>query len=103
MKERIRTFAVTLAVALTTALGASPASAWNCPVQIKSAEDTIKKAEAMKLTPEGRDLIDKAKKLVAEAKEHHTNARTKAEHANAMWKAKAAQAQAESAAAIATP
>ena len=91
------------ALASVTALGAAPAAAWNCPVQIKAAEDTIKKAEAMKLTPEGRDLVDKAKKLVAEAKEHHTNARTKVEHANAMWKAKAAQAQAESAAALATP
>ena len=42
------------ACAVVVALSASPAAAWNCPVQIKSAEDTIKKAEAMKLTPEGR-------------------------------------------------
>ena len=103
MSQRILIFAMAFAVALATVVAASPAFAWNCPVQIKSAEDTIKKAEAMKLTPEGRDLIDKAKKLVADAKEHHTSARTKAEHANAMWKAKAAQAQAESAAALATP
>lgn len=103
MKRPILTLAMAFAVASATVLGASPAAAWNCPVQIKAAEDTIKKAEAMKLTPDGRDLIDKAKKLVAEAKEHHTNARTKVEHANAMWKAKAAQAQAESAAALATP
>jgi len=93
MKRSVLTLAMAFAVASATALGASPAAAWNCPVQIKSAEDTIKKAEAMKLTPEGRDLIDKAKKLVAEAKENHSNARTKVEHANAMWKAKAAQAQ----------
>ena len=39
--------------ALTLGLTAGPAFAWNCPVQIKSAEDAIKKAEAMKLTPEG--------------------------------------------------
>ena len=102
MKYRI-VLAMSFALASATMLGASPAAAWTCPVHIKSAEDTIKKAEAMKLTPEGRDLIDKAKKLVAEAKEHHTSARTKAEHANAMWKGKAAQAQAESAAALATP
>ena len=57
----------------------------------------------MKLTPETLDLLDQAKKLVAEAKAHHTDAKAKIDHANAMWKAKAAQAQAESAAALSTP
>jgi hypothetical protein len=67
---------------VTVALSTLPAAAWNCPVQIKSAEDAIKKAEAMKLSADAKAKID---------------------HANAMWKARAAQAQAEAAAAISTP
>ena len=47
--------------------------------------------------------MDEAKKLVAESRKHHTEAKTKVDHAHAIWKAKAAQAQAESAAAISTP
>jgi len=89
--------------ALVLALGSSPALAWNCPVQIKAAEDAIKKAEAMKLGPEAKVLVEDAKKMVAEAKKHHTDAKAKIDHANAMWKAKAALAQAEAAAAISTP
>src|SRR5262249_25493387 len=92
-----------LGLALALSVGASPALAWNCPVQIKSAEDAIKKAEAMKLTPEAKALVELAKKTVADAKREHIDATTKAGHANAMWKAKAAQAQAESAAALSTP
>jgi hypothetical protein len=103
MERWILTFVMACAVASATALGTAPAAAWNCPVQIKAAEDTIKKVEAMKMTHEARALVDQAKKLVAEAKANHTEARTKADHANAMWKAKAAQAQAESAAALSTP
>jgi hypothetical protein len=68
-----------------------------------AAEDAIKKAEAMKLTPDAQGLIDKANALVAEAKAHHTDARAKIDHANAMWKARAAQAQAEAAAALSPP
>lgn len=102
--RRVPSFARALAVTLLgVALGAGPAAAWNCPVQIKAAEDTIKKAEAMKLTSEARALLEQAKKLVAEAKAHHTDPKAKIDHANAMWKAKAAQAQAESAAALSTP
>jgi hypothetical protein len=94
--------ALFIAVAATT-LPATPAAGWNCPVHIKSAEDAIKRAEAMKLTPDARGLIAQAKSLVAEAKKHHTDASAKIDHANAMWKARAAQAQAEAAAAISTP
>ena len=82
---------------------ASPVLAWNCPVQIRAAEEAIKKAEAMKLPPEAKALLEESKKLVAQAKQHHTDAKNKIDHANAMWKAKAALAQAESAAAISTP
>ena len=94
-----RVLPAVLAVGLATA----PAAAWNCPVQIKSAEDAIKKAETMPLTPDARGLIEKAKALVAEAKANHTDAKAKIDHANAMWKARAAQAQAEAAAALALP
>lgn len=88
---------------LAVVLTAAPAAAWNCPVQIKSAEDAIKKAEAMKLTPDAKGLIEQAKALLEEAKKNHTDAKAKIDHANAMWKARAAQAQAEAAAAISTP
>ncbi len=90
-------------LALALVLAAGPAIAWNCPVQIKSAEDAIKRAEAMKHGPEAQALIDLAKKTVAEAKKNHSEASSKADHASAMWKAKAAQAQAEAAAALSTP
>ena len=90
---------------LALVLAAAPdlALAWNCPVQIKAAEDAIKKAELMKLTPEAKGLITQAKRLVEEAKKDHHDAKAKIDHANAMWKAKAALAQAESAAAISPP
>jgi hypothetical protein len=97
-----RTAVVALAL-LGMALATSPALGWNCPVQIKAAEDAIKKAEGMKMPPEARALVDEAKKLVAESKKHHGEAKAKIDHANAIWKAKAAQAQAESAVAISTP
>jgi hypothetical protein len=61
-------------------------------VQLKSAAEAIKKAEAMKLTPEAKALLDEAKKLVAQAKGHHAEAKAKIDHANAMWKAKTALA-----------
>ena len=88
---------------LALGLPASPVSAWNCPVLIKAAEDTIKRTEAMKLTPEAKGLVEDAKRLLAEAKKHHAEARADIDHANAMWKAKAAEAEAEAAAAISTP
>ena len=99
MRSRLLIWASALAIVLA----ASPAVAWNCPVLIKSAEDAIKRAEAMQHGPEAQALIELAKKTVADAKKDHTSASSKAEHANAMWKAKAAQAQAEAAAALATP
>jgi len=90
-------------VLAATAWTASPALAWNCPVQLRAAEDAIKKAEAMKLSPEAKALVEEARKLVAQSKAHHGDAHAKIDHANAMWKARAAQAQAEAAAAISTP
>jgi hypothetical protein len=57
----------------------------------------------MKLGPEAKGLVEDAKKLLAESRKHHTDAKAKIDHANAMWKAKAALAEAEAAAAISTP
>jgi hypothetical protein len=94
---------LTAAFGLLLLVGASPALAWNCPVQIRAAEDSIRRAEGMNLSPEARALVEDAKRLLAESKKHHTDARAKIDHANAMWKARAAQAEAESAAAISTP
>ena len=91
------------ALAVLFCLSAPPALAWNCPEQIKAAEDAIKRAEAMKLSPEARGLVELAKRTLDEARKNHADAKSKIDHANAMWRAKAAQAQAESAAAISTP
>ncbi|OGK80707.1 MAG: hypothetical protein A2X51_12350 [Candidatus Rokubacteria bacterium GWC2_70_24] len=99
--KRVATAAGILAV--TTAWTLGPAEAWNCPVQIKGAGDAIRRAEAMKLSPEARALVEEAKKLVAQARAHHGDAKAKIDHANAMWKARSAQAQAEAAQAISTP
>jgi hypothetical protein len=94
---------VLCALGLALGIQASPALAWNCPVQIKAAEDAIKKTETMKLGPEAKGLVDQAKRLLEEARKHHSDAKAKIDHANAMWKAKAALAQAEAAAAISSP
>ena len=91
------------ALGLLLPVGTSPAFAWNCPVQIKAAEDAIKRTEGMKLSPEARALVEDAKRLLTEARKHHAGASAKIDHANAMWKAKAALAEAESAAAISSP
>src|SRR5262245_38752810 len=88
---------------LVLVVHATPVAAWNCPVQFKAAEDAIKRAETMKLSPDAKRLVDGAKQLLAEAKKHHIDATAKIDHANAMWKAKAALAEAEAAAAISTP
>ena len=88
---------------LASALGTGSALGWNCPVQIKAAEDAIKRAEAMKLTPEAKALVEDAKRFLAESKKHHADARAKIDHANAMWKAAATLAEAEAASAISTP
>ena len=98
-----RSAVVAALVLAATAWTAAPALAWNCPVQIRAAEEAIKKAEAMKLSPEAKALLEESKKLAAQAKQHHTDAKAKIDHANAMWKAKAGLAQAEAVAAISTP
>lgn len=79
------------------------AAAWQCPVQWKAAEDAIKKTEGMKVSPEGKAMIEDAKRLIAESKKHHTEGNTKIEHARSMWKAKAALAIADSVATISEP
>ena len=101
--KRSFSIAVVAIPGLALAALAAPAAAWNCPVQIKAAEDAIKRAESMKLTPDAKRLVDGARVFLAEAKKHHIDATAKIDHANAMWKAKAAQAEAESASAISTP
>lgn len=84
-------------------LAAGPASAWQCPVQWKAAEEAIKKSEGMKVSPEGKALLEDAKRMITESKKHHTEGNTKVEHARSMWKAKAALAIAESVATISEP
>jgi hypothetical protein len=84
-------------------LAAGPASAWQCPVQWKAAEEALKKTESMKVSPEGKTMLEDAKRLIAESKKHHVDGNTKVEHARAMWKAKAALAIAESVATISEP
>jgi hypothetical protein len=98
-----RLLVLSLVCGLISALGTGLAFGWNCPVQIRAAEDAIKRTEAMKLSPEAKALVEDAKRFLAESKKHHADARAKLDHANAMWKAKAALAEAESAAAISTP
>jgi hypothetical protein len=83
--------------------GVAPAQAWNCGVQIRKAEEAIKTAEGMKLPPEAKQILEEARKLVAESRSHHGGAKAKIDHAHAMWKAKAALAQAEAVQAISTP
>ena len=100
---RQRLVVLSLVCGLASGLGTGSALGWNCPVHIRAAEDAIKRAEAMKLSPQARALVDDAKRFVAEAKKHHEDARAKIDHANSMWKAKAALAEAEAAAAISTP
>ena len=98
----MRWLGVVLAVALI-AVSTGSASAFNCPVVIKQAEDLIKKAEAGKPSAETRPLIDEAKKLLNEARAHHEGAKTKKDHGDAVRKAKTAAAYAEEAIVLATP
>jgi len=79
------------------------ASAFNCPVVIKQAEDLIKKAEAGKVTADTKPLIEEAKKQLAEARAHHDNAKTKRDHGDAVRKAKVAAAFAEEAIVLQNP
>ena len=80
-----------------------PSWAFNCPVVIKQAEDLVRKAEAAKLSPDTRPLLDEAKKQLAEARAHHENAKTKRDHGDAVRKAKIAAAFAEEAIVLQTP
>ena len=97
-----RGIVVALGVAAVVAFVAGPALGWQCPVQWKAAEEAIKKAEALKISPEAKQLLDQAKKFVAESKKHHEG-NTKLEHAYSMWKAKAALDQAEAIITISAP
>jgi len=80
-------------------LVAGPLLAWafTCPVVIAQAEGLIKKAESGKVTADTRPLIEEARKQLAEARDHHDNARTKRDHGDAVRKAKVAAAFAEEA------
>jgi len=93
---------VSLALVLLLGL-AGVASAFNCPVVIKQAEDMIKKAEAGKVTADTKPLIEEAKKQVTEAKAHHETAKTKRDHGDAVRKAKVAAAYAEEAIVLQNP
>jgi hypothetical protein len=94
---------VVLLVSAGLVLFGSVSWAYNCPVVIKQAEDTIKKAEAGKVSPETRPLIDEAKKLLAEARAHHETAKTKRDHGDSVRKAKTAIAYAEEAIILQNP
>jgi len=94
---------VLMALAALLGILLGRAHAWQCPVQWKSAEEAIRKAEAMPLTPEAKGLVADAKRLVAESKKHHQDGNAKIDHAHSMWKAKAAQAQAEAAQILSIP
>ena len=92
-----------LTLALVVSWGVLPALAYNCPVQIKQAEELLKKAEMQAKSPETKALLDEAKKLLSEAKGQHGEAKGKKDHADAVRKAKTAQALAEEIAALSTP
>jgi hypothetical protein len=91
---------LTLALLIATA---PVAWAFTCPVVIKQAEDLVKKAESGKVTPDTKPLIEEAKKLLAEARGHHDNAKTKRDHGDAVRKAKTAAAFAEEAILLQNP
>jgi hypothetical protein len=92
-----KTILAVASAAVVVTITVAAASAFNCPVVIKQAEDMIKKAEAGKVTGDTKPLIDEAKKNVAEARAHHENAKTKRDHGDAVRKAKVASAYAEEA------
>jgi hypothetical protein len=98
----MRRLALLIMIAFVALSPASEVWAFNCPVVIKQAEDLIKKAEA-KVTADTRSLVDEAKKMLAEAKGHHENAKTKRDHADAIRKAKVASAFAEEAITLQSP
>ena len=88
---------------LMVACLASPAPAWQCPVQWKAAEEAIRKAESMNVPAEAKPMLEDAKRLIAESKKDHTEGNTKIEHARSMYKAKSALAIAESVITISQP
>lgn len=98
-----RSWGVSVMAGALVLLAAGSVSAWQCPVQWKAAEEAVKKTEGMKVAPEGKTMLEDAKRLIAESKKHHIDGNTKIEHARAMWKAKAALAIAESVATISEP
>ena len=88
------------ALALAGALLLAPAStslAYNCPVQIKLAEDMIARAEKGKMTAESQSLLAEARKLLGEARAHPEAAKAKKDHEEAIRKAKTAQGLADEA------
>jgi len=64
MRARLGAMPKAVVVIVTALIVLISVAAWayTCPVVIKQAEDLIKKAEAGKVTPETRQLIDEAKK-----------------------------------------
>ena len=88
--------ALVLAGALLLA-PATSAVAYNCPVQIKLAEEMIARAEKGKMTAESKGLLEEARKLVGEARVHHEQAKGKKDHDEAIRKAKTAQGLADEA------
>ena len=59
----MRVVVVLLLLALVVLVGSS-SWAYNCPVVIKQAEDSIKKPEGGKVSPETRQLIEEAKTIL---------------------------------------
>ncbi len=98
--RRIARVVVGVTLVLTVA---TPALAWRCPREWKTAEEAITKAEGLNLTAEAKGLLGEAKRLVAESKKHHNEGNTKFEHAQSMWKARAAAAMAEAVITISQP
>jgi hypothetical protein len=88
------------ALVLTGALLLAPASAalaYNCPVQIKLADEMIARAEKGKMKAESKALLEEARKLLGEARVHHEQAKGKKDHDEAIRKAKTAQGLADEA------
>ena len=97
---------VTLAALACAALilaAAAPTRAYMCPVLIKQAEELIARAARGKTTAESAALLEDARKLVQEARQHHENAKSKKDHDEAIRKARTAMGLAEEALKLQTP
>jgi len=81
---------VVLTFALVVAWGVLPAMAYDCPVQIKQAEELLKKPNLRGESPAVVALVAEAKKLLVEAQ--HGDATGKAAGG---WQTKTEQAVAE--------